>query len=458
MPIHYSPYPYQQKAIEFIETHPKCLLSLGMGLGKTSITLYAIRNLLNDFAINRVLIIAPLYVAKDTWPREVKKWDFSKDLSISVAVGTPAQRRKAIESDSVIVVINKENVLWLLQNYGKHFSSLFDMIVIDESSAFKSFSSKRFKALRKKTAEVSRVVELTGTPRPRSIEDLYPQLFLLDSGERLGKSMTAFRTRYEKPGRRGPNNVVFNWIPLDGAEDSIYNAISDISMSMSAEDYLSVPEEQIIDHRFDLPKDAEKEYRKLEKESILSVKPSDIVGGNAGVLAGKLLQFANGAVYDEEGGVHVFHDEKLKILEEIMESTEDPVMVFFWYKHDYERLKNYFASYHPVRLKTTTDIERWNAGKIRMALVHPASMGHGLNLQDGGHIIVWFGLTWSLEITQQANARLHRQGQKQKVQIHRIIANDTVDEDVIKSLDRKDSGQNNMLEAIKARIDKHMEV
>ena len=426
-----------------------------MGLGKTSITLYAIKDLIDEFSVNRILIIAPLYVAKDTWPREADKWDFASSLSISVACGTPAQRMHALESSSDIVVINRENVIWMCNTYGMNLAKMFDMLVIDESSSFKSSSSQRFKKLRKITPNFSRIVELTGTPRPRSLEDLYPQIYLLDHGTRLGKTMTAFRAVFEHPGRVGPNNVVFTWEPRDGAEKAVYERLSDISMSMSAKDYLDVPEMQVIDHKFDLSPANLAQYKQLEKQFILD---DTIVANNAGVLAGKLLQFANGAVYDENEDVKIYHDDKIKILHEIMESTSEPVMVFYWFKFDLPRLLESFKEYKPVKLSSKIDLQKWNEGRIRMTLVHPASMGHGLNLQDGGHIIVWYGLTWSLEIYQQANARLHRQGQRNTVQVHRIVASGTIDEDVINSLNRKNVSQNELLDAIKARVMKDMEV
>lgn len=447
----FVPHEYQQKAIRFVTDHSRCLLCLDMGLGKTAITLYAIRQLLDEFAVSRVLIIAPKFVAMDTWKREAQKWDFSQDLRLAVAVGTAAQRKAAIESDAELVTINRENVQWLIEHYGKQFP--FDGIVIDESSSFKSASSKRFKALRKVTPAAGYVIELTGTPMPTgSLEALWPQVYLLDQGDRLGRSMSAFRIRYETPGRRN-GMIIYEWQARPGAKEEVFGQIADISMSMKAEDWLSVPEEITIDHCFEMAESSRKQYRILEKEFILQTDDQpDIVGMNAGVLAGKLLQFANGAVYDEDGGVQVFHDQKLDILEEIMEQTDEPVMVFYWYRHDYQRLRERFAEYRPRTISGPEDIADWNSGKIRMLLVHPASMGHGLNLQEGGHIIVWFGLTYSLEMYQQANARLHRQGQKQKVQIHRIICSRTADDNVIRALDRKDTSQKELIDAIRADI------
>lgn len=449
--MRYVPHEYQKRAIQFALEHKRCMLSLDMGLGKTSITLAVIARLLDQFAVNRVLIIAPRYVAMDTWPRELKKWDFGSDSEIrmAVAVGTAAQRKKAVESDADVVTINRENTQWLVGAYGSQWN--FDMIVIDESSSFKSYSSQRFKALRKVLGKTDRVIELTGTPRPRSLEDLWPQIYLLDAGKRLGRSMTVFREAFEKPGRRNGMQI-YEWIPRDGAEDDVYERISDVVMSMKAEDWISVPPVTVIDHSVALSASQRALYMQMCRDQIVKIEENPVVSVNAGALAGKLLQMANGAVYDEEGGVNLFHDHKLECLQEILESTEEPVMVFYWFKHDLDRLRKYFDKLKPREIQGPDDIADWNAGKIRLLFAHPASMGHGLNLQDGGRIIVWFSQTWSLELYQQANARLHRQGQKQCVQIHRIICEHTVDEDVVRALERKDCGQEEMLSAVKEGI------
>ena len=447
----YVPHEYQRKAIEFVERTPRCLLALDMGLGKTSITLCAITRLMDQFSVNRVLIIAPLYVASDTWRRELKKWEFDSDIvpTMAIAVGTAVERRRAIESSADIVCINRENTAWLVREYGWRWN--FDMIVIDESSSFKSYSSQRFKALRKILPQVSRVVELTGTPRPRSIEDLWPQIYLLDGGQRLGRSITSFREVFETPGRR--NGVqIYEWLPRPGAEADIYGRISDIVVSMQAEDWISVPEVNVIPHYVHLPDGVRDQYHRMCRDQVIEIESNPVVALNAGSLCGKLLQMANGSVYDEGGEIRHVHDEKIKCLEEILESTEEPVIVFYWFKHDRLRLRESFAKLNPREISGPQDIQDWNDGKIRLLLAHPASMGHGLNLQQGGHIIVWFGLTWSLELYQQANARLHRQGQRDCVQIHQIIAEHTVDEDVIRSLGRKDLGQQGLIDAVKEGI------
>ena len=447
----YVPHEYQKRAILFALNHRRCMLSLDMGLGKTSITLAVIARLLDQFAVNRVLIIGPKYVAQDTWPRELEKWDFGNDTTIrmDVAVGPVSARVSAIRGGAEVVTINRENVAWLVREMGSRWD--FDMVVIDESSSFKSYSSQRFKSLRRVLGKVDRVIELTGTPRPRSLEDLWPQIFLLDGGQRLGKSMTVFRETFEKPGRRNGMQI-YDWVPREGCEEEVYRRISDVVMSMKAEDWISVPEMTVVDHHVSLSRYERDAYRKLCTDLVIQIEKDPVVAASAGVLVGKLLQMANGAVYDENGNVNLFHNHKLECLREILESTEEPVIVFYWFKHDYDRLKKYFASMDPRTIAGPQDIADWNSGKIRLLLAHPGSMGHGLNLQEGGRTIVWYGLTWSLELYQQANARLHRQGQKNCVVVHRILCDGTVDLDVVGSLENKDSGQEQMLEAVKAGV------
>ena len=420
-------------------------------MSKTSITLSVISRLLDQFAVNRVLIIAPKYVAQDTWPRELAKWDLgcSVPMRMDVAVGSAKVRRRAVEGGAEIVTINRENTAWLVKEYGDRWD--FDMVVIDESSSFKSYSSQRFKSLRKVLGKTDRLIELTGTPRPRSLEDLWSQIFLIDGGQRLGRSMTVFREVFEKPGRRNGMQI-YEWVPREGAEDDVYRRISDVVMSMKAEDWVSVPDMVVVDHMVSLDTTERAVYRQMCRDQIVQIEENPVVAVNAGALAGKLLQMANGAVYDEGGESYEVHQHKLECLQEILESTEEPVIVFYWFKHDYERLKKYFDSMNPRTITGPQDIEDWNSGKVRLLLAHPGSMGHGLNLQEGGHIIVWFGLTWSLELYQQANARLHRQGQRSCVQVHRILCAGTVDQDVIGSLEMKDGGQEQMLEAVKAGI------
>ena len=459
--LEFRPHEYQKTAINYAVAHKSCMLALDMGLGKTAITLYAISWMLKRGTITRVLIIAPLYVAKDTWVREIKKWDFADGLTYAVAVGSPKKRREAVEGDAQIVTINRENTAWIVNEYLRKWN--FDMIVIDESSSFKAYDSKRFKSLKTIRALYGpRVVELTGTPRPRSIEDLWSQMYLLDGGMRLGRSITAFRTTFCKPGKSDwQTGTVYEWIPVPGAELDINRRISDICMSMSAADYLSVPEMTVIDHMVELPAACKKKYKELCRDMIAKIGENPVVAKSAGALAGKLCQLANGAVYqtDENGDTldtyDTFHDEKLNCLQEILESTEEPIIIFYWFKHDRSRLMRFLAPYEPREIKNEQDIADWNNRRIRVLLAHPASMGHGLNLQDGGHIMVWFSMTWSLELYQQANARLHRQGQKNAVQVHRILAADTIDTDIVRSLEDKNAGQSDLLEAVKLSLYKH---
>ncbi len=446
----YEPHSYQDFATKWILDKDKVGLLMDMGLGKTVCTLTAIEELMhNYFDIVKVLVIAPLRVAEDTWSSEAEKWDHLKHLKISKVLGTEKERRAALTSKADIYVINRENVVWLVKECGKYWP--FDMVVIDELSSFKSPKSQRFKALRKVRAK--RIVGLTGTPSPNGLMDLWSEIYLLDQGERLGKTVTAYRDQYFMPDKRN-QNIIFSYKPKEDAEETIYKKLSDICISMKAKDYLELPEriDNVISVK--LPKKIEDSYKKFEKELLLTLKDSDIVANNAAVLTNKLLQFANGAVYDENDEALEIHDEKLKALEEIIEAASGkPVLIFYAYKHDRDRLKKHFKN--AKELKTSEDIKKWNNGEIEIMLVHPASAGHGLNLQAGGNIIVWFGLTWSLELYQQANARLYRQGQKQNVIIHHLVAKGTMDEDVMKALENKSVGQEALLQAVKARVGRY---
>lgn len=443
----YEPHGYQEYATNWILNKDKVGLLMDMGLGKTVCTLTAIEELIyNYFDIVKALVIAPLRVAEDTWTVEAEKWDHLKHLKISKILGNEKERRAALNIKADIYVINRENVVWLVKECGKHWP--FDMVVVDELSSFKSPKSQRFKALRKVRAK--RIVGLTGTPSPNGLMDLWSEIYLLDQGERLGRTLTSYRDQYFMPDKRN-QNIIFSYKPKEEAEEVIYKKLSDICISMKAEDYLELPER--IDNIIpvNLQKDVEEKYKKFEKELLLPLKDSDIVANNAAVLTNKLLQFANGAIYDENDEVVEIHNEKLKALEEIIEAASGkPVLIFYAYKHDRDRLKKYFKS--AKELKTLEEIKKWNNGEIEIMLVHPASAGHGLNLQAGGNIIIWFGLTWSLELYQQANARLYRQGQKQNVIIHHLVARGTIDEDVMKALENKSVGQEVLLQAVKARI------
>lgn len=448
----FKPWNYQQYAINHVIDNSASGLFLDMGMGKTVSTLTAIDDLILLGEVNKVLVIAPLRVAEDTWSTEVDKWDHLKHLRISKILGTKKQREEAINIDADIYVTNRENVDWLV---AECFNSwIWDMVVIDELSSFKSSKAKRFRALKKVRPYFKRIVGLTGTPAPNSLIDLWPQIYLLDSGQRLGKTITGYKERYFKPGRRN-GYVVYNWELKEGSEEAIQNKISDICISMSAKDYLDIPER--IDNRVEitLPIKVMDTYKQLEKDLVLEIGEEDITAANAAVLTNKLLQLANGAIYSEDKEVVRIHDEKLDRLEEIIDTANGkPVLVFYNFKHDYGRISKMLTN-NKIKhqtLNTSDDIKKWNNGEIRVALLHPASAGHGLNLQYGGNIIVWFGLTWSLELYQQANARLHRQGQKETVIIHHLIAKGTVDEDVMNALANKEVNQSMLLEAVKARL------
>lgn len=451
----YRPHDYQTHAIQVVLDKPAAGCFLAMGLGKTSITLTAINELLNDrFAVSRVLVIAPLRVAEDTWARESAKWEHLKHLRISKALGSEKKRIAALNTDADIWIINRENTEWLVEHYKRKWP--FDMVVIDELSSFKSPGSRRFRALRKVLPFISRIVGLTGTPAPNGLIDLWSQLYLLDRGERLGKTLGEYRDRYFTPGRRN-RNVIFDWDLKPGAEEVIHRKISDICISMKSEDWLQLPERIDRTVPVRLSDQAQEKYDRMERDQIISLDGAEIVAGAAAIVVGKLLQMANGAVYDNQGDWRPVHDHKLEALEEIIEEANgNPVLVFYAYQHDADRIQEYFHNKQAItKLKDSADIENWNNGLVSVMLAHPASAGHGLNLQAGGNIIVWFGLTWSLELYQQANARLHRQGQTQAVIVHHLIAEGTVDEDVMKALEGKADMQEALIEAVKARIDKY---
>ena len=426
-----------------------------MGLGKTVTTLTAISDLLFLGDVEKVLVIAPLRVAEDTWSTEIDKWDHLSHLRISKVLGTPKQRAQAMNKPADIYVTNRENVEWLVKEYFEKWT--FDMCVIDELSSFKSSKAIRFRSLKKVRPYFKRIVGLTGTPAPNSLIDLWPQIYLLDGGTRLGKTITGYKQQYFKPGRQN-GYIVFDWKLKEGSEDAIHNRIGDICISMMSKDYLDIPEriDNIIN--VNLPEDVRATYKKLEKDLVLELGENDITAANAAVLTNKLLQMSNGAIYSETKEVVEIHEEKLKILLELIEAANGkPVLIFYSFRHDYDRIISYLKAkkLKAIGLKDSEDIKKWNDGEIPILLVHPASAGHGLNLQYGGNIIIWFGLTWSLELYQQANARLHRQGQKQSVVVHHIITKNTVDEDVMRALGNKEMNQNTLLEAVKARIKKY---
>lgn len=415
---------------------------------KTVITLTAINRLMyEEFEVSRVLVIAPKRVAEDTWTREHAKWDHLQHLKVSRILGTASQRMNALKADKDVYVIGRDNVVWLIEALVPNWP--FDMVVIDELSSFKNPQAKRFRALRKVMPRVSRVVGLTGTPSPNGLMDLWAELYLLDRGERLERTLGAYREKYFKPGARS-GYVVFKWLPVKGAEKQIRDRISDICVSMSAADYLTLPER--IDNVIpvSLSKKELATYKKMEEEQLLELGDDDmIVALNAAAVMTKLLQIANGSVYTASGAVERIHDAKLEALEEIIDTTDSPVLVFYSFRHD---LGAILGAVEGARtLEGPQDIADWNDGKIRVLLAHPASVGYGLNLQDGGHTIVWYGLTWSLELYQQANARLYRQGQEKPVIIHHLITEGTVDEQVMRALQAKDTSQAALLAALKER-------
>ena len=454
----YTPHDYQKYCIEYIREHPVSALFLDMGLGKTIITLTALNALMFDeLKVNKVLVIAPLRVARDTWPAEVKKWDHLQNIELSVIVGSVKERTAAVNHNAFIYIINRENVKWLVEYYEKNGLRWdFDMIVIDELSSFKNYQSQRFKWLRKVRPFVKRWVGLTGTPTSNGLMDLWAEIGILDGGERLGRFIGRFRESYFKPGSMNPSTgVVFSYTPRPGAEEQIYQKISDITISMKALDYLDMPECVYVNHEVEMNADERKLYDQLKHDLIIPLEDGDIDAANAASLSNKLLQMANGAVYDENKEARTIHSRKLEMLEDLIESANgQPVLIGYWFKHDRTRIIEHLTAcgYSPRDIKDSADITDWNAGNIPVALIHPASAGHGLNIQSGGHILIWFGLTWSLELYQQTNARLWRQGQQNTVTIHHIITKDTVDEDVLAALANKDVTQEKLIAAVKARL------
>lgn len=439
---------YQTYCIDFIKNKPVSAVFLDCGLGKTIISLTAIYDLaLDKFEVGRILVVAPLRVTM-VWPSEIKKWEHLKGLSYSVAVGTEKERIDALMTRSTIYIINRENVDWLVNKSGIPFD--FDMVVIDELSSFKSYGAKRFKSLLKVRPSVNRIVGLTGTPSSNGLMDLWAEFRILDLGQRLGRYITHYRNTYFTPDKRNAQ-IIFSYKPLPGAEDKIYKQISDITISMKSIDYLKMPECIVNEVAVSLNEKEWNIYSKFKDDMVTKLGDEEIDAVNAAVLSGKLLQMANGAVYDSENKTHIIHDKKLDALEDLIEGANGkPVLVAYWFKHDLERIKNRFS----VRqIKASKDIEDWNEGNIPIAVIHPASAGHGLNLQSGGSTLIWFGLTWSLELYQQTNARLYRQGQNETVIIHHIITKGTIDEDVMTALTKKEETQASLIDAVKAKLE-----
>lgn len=447
--MRYEPHDYQAQATQFILDHPEAAVLLGMGLGKSVISLTAVWELILDyFTVRRVLVIAPLRVARDTWPAELKKWDHLEGLTMAVAVGTKTQRLSALAQGAMVTVINRENIPWLVAHYGDAWP--FDMVVIDELSSFKNPRAKRFKELTRVRPYFTRIVGLTGTPAANGLMDLWAQFRLLDGGERLGRYITHYRNRWFTPDKRNGMQV-FTYKPRAGAEDEIYGAIGDMTVSMKTTDHLRLPSLTVTTHMVEMSEREARTYDELRKDLVVTLDDHVIDAANAAALSGKLLQLASGAIYTAEGETVAVHDRKLDALEDLIEAANgESLLVAYWFKHDKTRIQERFPQAR--ELKTSADIAAWNEGEVPLALIHPASAGHGLNLQAGGHLLVWFSLTWSLELYQQANARLFRQGQDQPVTITHLAVKDTLDEAVLAALDAKDTTQERLINAVKTTL------
>ena len=456
--MRFIPHDYQSYCIDYIRTHSVAALLLDMGLGKTVITLTALKDLMLDsLSVSKVLVIGPLRVSRDVWPAEIQKWDHLKDLDVSVIIGDVKTRIAAINRPAMVYIINRENTKWLVEYYEKNGRRWdFDCVVIDELSSFKNYQSQRFKWLRKICPYVKRWIGLTGTPTSNGLMDLWAEIGILDGGERLGRFIGRYREAYFRPGAMNPHTgIVYQYTIRPGAEEQIYRKISDITISMKALDYLQMPEYVSVTHEVRMSSAEKDIYDRMKNDLIIPLENGDIDAVNAASLSNKLLQMSNGAVYDENQSVRLIHQRKLEMLEDLIEAANgQPVLVAYWFRHDKARIQEYLRSIgcETREIKESKDIQDWNAGKIPVALIHPASAGHGLNIQDGGHILIWFGLTWSLELYMQANARLWRQGQKNTVTIHHIITKGTVDEDVMAALEAKDVTQEKLIAAVKARL------
>ena len=454
----YEPYPYQQYCAARIVADAAVGLFLDMGLGKTVITLDAINTLRYDrWAVQRVLIIAPKKVAEGTWTKEAQKWEHLRHLRISAVLGSQQKRLRALATPADIYVINRDNVAWLVDYFKNAWP--FDMVVLDESSSFKNSQSKRFKALKLVRSRINRLVELTGTPASNGLIDLWAQIYLLDGGARLGRTLGQYRERFFDPDKRSRTQI-FSYTPKDGSMEYIQQAIGDICVSMKAEDYLNLPDRMFDDVPVVLDDKARKAYRQLERDLLLELDEGQITAASAGVLTGKLLQLCNGAVYDSEKRPLAIHNCKVEAFLEVLEQLNGQhCLVFYNFQHDRDRL---LAALEPLGLRVrvyqnAADEDAWNAGEVDVLLAHPASCAYGLNLQNGGHHIVWFGLTWSLEQYEQANKRLHRQGQRHPVIVHHLVVQGSMDEDVIESLRAKGDTQEALMDALKARIKKARE-
>lgn len=452
--MEFKPHDYQKYAIEFIESHPIAAVILQMGLGKTVCTLTAIERLMYDtFEVSKVLIVAPLRVAKVTWSDEIDKWDHLSHLTYSVAVGSEKERLSALKKKADLYMINRENLQWLIEKSGLPFD--YDMVVLDELSSFKSWQSKRFRAFMKVRPKVQRVVGLTGTPSSNGLMDLFAEFRCLDMGERLGRFITQYRNAFFIPDRMN-GQVVYSYKPRPFAEEEIYRRIGDITISMKALDHLKMPE--LIENRYPVYMDdgEKQQYESMKKDLILPYLENEaITAANAAALSGKLCQMANGAVYSDEGSVVHIHDRKLDALEDIIEAAQGPILLCYWFKHDLERITKKLdeLKVEYARISSDGSIRMWNEGKFQVGLIHPASAGHGLNLQAGGNHIVWFGLTWSLELLEQSNARLWRQGQRaETVVVQYLVTAGTIDERILDAISKKEKDQNALIDAVKAEL------
>lgn len=447
--MHYRPHNYQRQATDYIVTHPQAAIFLGMGLGKTVITLSAIWHLLMDsFQARRVLVIAPLRVARDTWAAEATKWDHLAGLTMAVAVGSRQQRLEALAAGTMVTVINRENVPWLVRTVGSQWP--WDMVVIDELSAFKNHKAARFKALTSVRKHITRIVGLTGTPAANGLEDLWAQFRLLDGGERLGRYITHYRARWFEPDKRNATQI-FSYKPKPGAEEEIYAAIGDMTLSMQTNDHLTLPPLTVTTREVTLGPKERDLYERLVAQMVISLDGRCVDASNAAALSGKLLQLASGAVYAERHEALVVHERKLDALDDLIEAANgSPLLVAYWFAHDRERITSRFPT--AKELRSQEDFLAWNRGDIPVGLIHPASAGHGLNLQAGGHVLVWFSLTWSLELYQQTNARLYRQGQQEAVTIIHLTAGNTLDQAVLAALAAKDTTQTRLIQAVAAQL------
>lgn len=447
----FIPHKYQEFAIQFLEEHSMSILLLDMGLGKTAITLFALITLMFDsFTVGKVLVIAPLRVAKSTWPAELKKWEGLDFLRMSVVTGSAKERKAALEVDADVYVINRENTKWLVEHFGSKWP--FDCVVIDELSSFKNHQSQRWKALKKVRHKITRMIGLTGTPASNGLLDLWAEVGIIDGGERLGRFIGRYREAFFRPAGMNPyTGVVYNYVLRPGADKKIYERISDITVSMKAKDYLDMPDLVTVTHEVEMDSTERCAYDTLRDQMVVSLEGEQVDASNAAVLSGKLLQMANGAIYGEDNEIITIHDRKLDMLEDLIEQANgQAVLVAYWYRHDRRRILERFPEARDM--KTEADIEDWNAGKIPIGIISPAGAGHGLNIQAGGHILIWFSQVWSLELSQQTQARLWRQGQTETVTVHHIICKDTVDEDVLKAIEHKDLTQSRLIDAVRAHL------